>query len=109
MPFKPGREKTGGRVKGTKNKKTLILERVFQRCDARNVHPADELMDLVDKCNNDQKIQIWSMLLDRLEGKQKEGKALPQPQTGDPIQDFQAAVKELNEHGRYIEPPATPS
>lgn len=47
MPFKPGKEKTGGRVAGTKNKLTIGIEmRVQEICEEVGVNPFEVLARL---------------------------------------------------------------
>jgi hypothetical protein len=104
--FEQGHEKLGGREKGTKNKKTIIFERTFERCDAQDFHPVDALIELAKSGNPQTKLAALTLLLERLEGKQKDGTPIKSRSPQDSV-DI-AKEKSLDEEWKPSEPNANP-
>ena len=107
MPFKKGNP---GRRRGSKNKKTIVLERVYQRCMERGFHPADFIIDcLLDKeLTIQQKIDTAFRLNQFMEGIQPESKPLVPASPADSVESAKALMKELDELSQPKEPAAVP-
>lgn len=97
-----------GKKKGTKNKKTLVLERVYQRCMERGFHPADFIIDcLLDKgLTVQQKIDTAFRLNQFMEGIQPEARPLVPATPADSVERAKETMKELEAMSEPIEPKA---
>lgn len=62
MPFEPGREKTGGRQKGTPNKKTLL--RASAVLAEKGLSPTEELVKIAqdEGTSVETRISLWKFL-----------------------------------------------
>jgi hypothetical protein len=109
-PFKKGESK--GRPKGAKNRKTIILERVYQRCCARGFHPADLLIEVAldYKYPIRLRLECCKDLQTFMEGRQPEGKPLSPATPGDSVGAVQRMMQEAAARAKPIEPapPANP-
>lgn len=110
MPFKKGKPKTGGRKPGSKNKKTLVLERIYQRCMERGFHPADLLIDVMTdpKTPLATKIENAWRTVEYMEGKQPESRALTPAVPSESVAAAKETMKELEALSRPLEPKAQP-
>ena len=106
-PFVKG-DKRAGRPKGVKNKRTVILERVYQRCMERGFHPADFIIDcLMEKgLTLQQKIDTAFRLNQFMEGVQPESKPLSPATPADSVEAAKATMAELAALSEPIEPKA---
>ena len=105
--FKKGE---GGRPKGAKNKKTLVLERVYQRCMERGFHPADFIIDcLMEKgLTSQQKIDTAFRLNQFMEGVQPEARPLVPAVPADSVAAAKETMKELEALSQPLEPKTQP-
>lgn len=105
--FKKGE---GGRPKGAKNKKTLVLERVYQRCMERGFHPADFIIDcLMEKgLTIQQKIDTAFRLNQFMEGVQPESRPLTPAIPADSVAAAKKTMKELEDLSQPLEPKTQP-
>ena len=99
-------KKTGGRVAGTPNKKTLILQRVYQRCLEKEFHPADTL---IEACRDTSlpaliRIETCFKLLAFLEGQQPQSKPLTPGTTPESVEAAKAVMQELEAASQPLEP-----
>lgn len=99
-----------GRPKGCKNKKTLILERIYQRCMDRGFHPADFIID----CLSDPRLPI-SMKIDTafklaryMEAEQTVAKPVTPNTPEDSVQAAKETMQELEALSQPLEPKAQP-
>lgn len=106
--FKKGE---GGRKPGSKNKKTLILERVYQRCLAKDFHPADVLIELAldTKAPATFRKECCLDLLRYMEGHQPESKPLIPNTTADSVKAAQDTMRELEDLSKPLEPSNRPA
>ncbi len=95
-----------GRPKGCKNKKTLVLERVYQRCMARGFHPADFILDCLNEkgLTVQQKIDTAFRLNQFMEGLQPDSKPLVPATPADSVERAKETMKELEAISEPIEP-----
>ena len=96
-----------GRTRGSKNKKTLILERVYQRCLERGFHPADFIIAALSEkgLSVQQKIDTAFKLLGYLEGVQPESKPHVPATPADSVEHIRETMRKLEELSQPIEPP----
>ncbi len=107
--FKPG-DPRAGRPKGSKGKKTLILERVYQRCLANEFHPADVLIELAQDESLPAPFRKETCLdiLRFMEGNQPESKPLTPGTTSESVAAAKATMEKLSALSEPLEPtPAT--
>lgn len=99
-----------GKKKGTKNKKTLVLERVYQRCMERGFHPADFIIDcLMGKgLTIQQKIDTAFRLNQFMEGVQPESKPHTPAVPADSVAAAKETMKELEALSQPLEPKTQP-
>lgn len=98
-----------GRPKGIKNKKTIVLERVYQRCLAKGFHPADYMVEVARDPEVPQRIrlQVCERLLMYMEGFQPESKPLVPSTTKESVESAQATMKELETIAGPLDKPST--
>jgi hypothetical protein len=99
-----------GKKKGTKNKKTLVLERVYQRCMERGFHPADFIIDcLMEKgLTIQQKIDTAFRLNQFMEGVQPESRPLTPAVPADSVERAKETMAELEAMSQPLEPKTQP-
>jgi hypothetical protein len=103
---KPFAEGNPGRPKGSKNKKTLVLERVYQRCIAKDFHPADVLIEIAQ----DPKVpiafrkEVCLDLMRYMEGHQPESKPHSPGTTSESVEAAKATMAKLEELSAPLEP-----
>ena len=104
MVFKPGNP---GRKQGSKNRKTIALERVYQRCDSKDFHPVDVIIELA-LCaeDDDTRLDAAKTLLSYIEGKQPDGKPLTPELPSDSVENAKAMMDELAALSSPLEPKA---
>jgi hypothetical protein len=106
-PFSAGNP---GRPKGAKNKKTIILERVYQRCAAQDFHPADVLMEIA----MDPKVPVAMRrdcakdLLPYFEGHQPESKPHSPNTPEDSVAAAKATMEKLTSFAKPLDPKPEP-
>lgn len=109
VPFAPGKSgNPNGRKPGSKNKRTLMLERAWQRCDALDFHPIDEMIKLArsEKVTPGFRLAVCAEIQKYLEGPQPESLPL-KPQTPEhSMQAAAAAMDELKKASAPLEPPS---
>lgn len=101
--FKKGE---GGRPKGARNKKTIVIERVYQRCAAKNFHPADVLIEIAMDIEtaSDIRLKACDSLLKYCEGIQPESKPIVPQTPEDSVDAAKAAMLELEIASTPLEP-----
>lgn len=95
-----------GRPKGRKNNKTLVLERVYQRCMARGFHPADFIIDCLQEkgLSVREKIDTAFRLNQFMEGVQPEAKPLTPATPADSVERAKETMQELEQLSQPLEP-----
>lgn len=103
--FKKG-DPRAGRPKGRKNNKTLVLERVYQRCMARGFHPADFIIDcLMEKgLTLREKIDTAFRLNQYMEGIQPEARPMTPAVPADSVERAKETMAELEAMSQPLEP-----
>lgn len=107
MPFIKGQ---GGRPKGAKNLKTLVLEKVWQRCAQKDFHPVDILIEaaLADDTPQEVKLEVCRDLLTYFEGRQESSKAHAPASPSDSVEAAKATMDELVALSKPLDPTPTP-
>lgn len=103
---KPFQKGEGGRKPGSKNKKTIALERVYQRCCAVGFHPADYLIEVArdERVPRHVRIEVCKDLIAYFEGKQPESKPLSPIAPQDSVDAAKAAMEQLTKLSEPLEP-----
>lgn len=105
--FKKGQ---GGRKLGSKNKKTIVLERIYQRCMERGFHPADFIIDCLKErgLSVSQKIDTAFRLAKYMEAEQTVAKPVTPNTPEDSVQAAKETMQELEALSQPLEPKAQP-
>ena len=100
------KEGNPGRPRGSKNKKTIALDRVYQRCNAQRFHPADPIIEIAmdPKAPRNLRIQACETLLGFIEGKQKDGKPLTPGSPAESVEAAEALMRDLKKRAEPLEP-----
>jgi hypothetical protein len=96
-----------GRMPGSKNKKTIALERVYQRCNEVGFHPADPIIEIAKSSltPEDLRLKACDTLLSYIEGKQKDGQPFtPERPEMTPEEEaaFEEKMKKIEELGEIM-------
>ncbi len=97
-----------GRKKGSKNKKTIAFERVYQRCCNVGFHPADVLIEICRDSATpaDLRIETCLDLLTFMEGRQPESRPVVPQSPGDSVKSAEERLKNLAKLSEPLEPAA---
>lgn len=106
--FKKG---NSGRKKGSKNKRTLFFQRVYQRCMEADFHPADPLIDIAmdEEAPQALRIDMCKTLLEYMEGKQPDSKPLIPQSPTDSVESAGKMMQEAIERAKTNEPNPAPT
>ncbi len=99
-----------GRPKGRKNDKTLVLERIYQRCVERGFHPADFIIDCLNEkgLSVSQKIDTAFRLARYMEAEQTVAKPVTPNTPADSVAAAKETMQELEALSQPLEPKAQP-
>lgn len=94
-----------GRPKGGKNKKTIYLDRVYQRCVAAGIHPADILIEIAfdSTAEKDLRVKCCDTLLKYIEGQQPEAKPIVPRTPEESVEAAKAIDIQLDELSKPLE------
>ena len=106
MPKKLFQKGNPGRPKGAKGKKTLVLEKIYQKCLEKGFHPADLLIEVVTDPEMPITMRIenaWK-LVEYMEGKQPESKPIVPATPSDSVENAKEIMAELEALSHPIDP-----
>ena len=101
-----------GMKKGTKHKRTIMMERVAHRLGRRDAHPADFLLNVMESEDAplEMRVDCAKELLSYLEAKQREPEPLNPESPEESVQAANATMEKLKALSKPLAPlPADPA